>query len=149
MCPSTGYCYTKDPTLDLYKHLNMLFSRVNVSENSPGFLYGPNKFITYKTFTSRLKSLLKKCGVDPTSYSGHSFRCGGATYLHSLGGTGLQIQASGDWSTLTFLRYLHLTLEDRWSSLQPLDLLQGPHNHPGDVRQEQLLSVIFPLFVSG
>ena len=103
---------TNDPTLDLYKHLNMLFSRVNVSENSPAFSYGPNKFITYKTFTSRLKSLLKKCGVDLTSYSGHSFRRGGATYLHSLGGTGLQIQASGDWSTLTFLRYLHLTLED-------------------------------------
>ena len=109
---------TNDPTLDLYKHLNMLFTRVNVNESSPAFSYGQNKFITYKTFTTRLKSLLKKCGVDPSRYSGHSFRRGGATYLHSLGGTGLQIQASGDWSTLTFLRYLHLTLEDRWSSQQ-------------------------------
>ena len=107
---------TDDPALDLYKHLSMLFTRVIVDDDAPAFSYGPNSFITYSTFTSRLKSLLKQCGIDPARYSGHSFRRGGATYLHSLGGTGLQIQASGDWSTLTFLRYLHLTLEDRWSS---------------------------------
>ena len=107
---------TDDPALDLYKHLNMLFTRVKVDEVSPAFSFGPNSFIMYTTFTSRLKSLLKQCGIDPARYSGHSFRRGAATYLHSLGGSGLQIQASGDWSTLTFLRYLHLTLEDRWSS---------------------------------
>ena len=105
-----------DPALDLYSHINMLFTRVKVNDRSPAFSYGPNKFVTYTTFTSNLKSLLKRCGVEPSDYSGHSFRRGGATYLHSLGGTGLQIQASGDWSTQTFLRYLHLTLEDRWAS---------------------------------
>ena len=105
-----------DPALDLYAHINLLFNRVKVSDKSPAFSYGLNKFVTYKTFTVRLKSLLGKCGVNPKDYSGHSFRRGGATYLHSLGGSGLQIQASGDWSTLTFLRYLHLSLEDRWSS---------------------------------
>ena len=107
---------TDDPSLDLYRHLDMLFSRVRVSEEAPAFSYGKNKFITYKSFTSRLKSLLQACGVDPARYSGHSFRRGGCTYLHSLGGTSLQMQASGDWSTLTFLRYLHLSLEDRWAS---------------------------------
>ena len=108
--------HTADPALDLYRHLNMLFSRMKVSDSAPAFSYDHNSFITYKSFTDGLKSLLKKCSIDPSKYSGHSFRRGGATYLHSLGGTGLQIQASGDWSTLTFLRYLHLTLEDRWSS---------------------------------
>ena len=107
---------TTDTALDLYTHLNMLFTRVKVPETAPAFSYGAGHFITYKSFTDGLKSLLKQCGIDPARYSGHSFRRGGASYLHSLGGTGLQIQASGDWSTLTFLRYLHLTLEDRWSS---------------------------------
>ena len=109
---------TNDPDLDLYSHLNLLFSRVPVHDSAPAFSYGQNSFITYKSFTDGLKALLKKCNVDPARFSGHSFRRGGATYLHSLGGTGLQIQASGDWSTLTFLRYLHLSLEDRWSSQQ-------------------------------
>ena len=107
---------TNDPHLDLFRHLDMLFSRVSVNDSAPAFSYGHDSFITYKSFTEGLKTLLKKCDVDPARYSGHSFRRGGASYLHSLGGTGLQIQASGDWSTLTFLRYLHLSLEDRWSS---------------------------------
>ena len=107
---------THDSALDLFEHLNVLFTRIKVHDSAPAFSYGSGKFITYKTFTDGLKSLLKKCDIDPASFSGHSFRRGGASYLHSLGGTGLQIQASGDWSTLTFLRYLHLTLEDRWAS---------------------------------
>ena len=107
---------TKDVALDLYTHLNMLFTRVNVPDSSPAFSYGIGNFISYKSFTDGLKSVLKQCDIDPARFSGHSFRRGGASYLHSLGGTGLQIQASGDWSTMTFLRYLHLTLEDRWSS---------------------------------
>ena len=107
---------TRDVALDLYTHLNMLFTRVNVPDSSPAFSYGIGSFISYKSFTDGLKSVLKQCDIDPARFSGHSFRRGGASYLHSLGGTGLQIQASGDWSTMTFLRYLHLTLEDRWSS---------------------------------
>ena len=107
---------TKVVALDLYTHLNMLFTTVNVSDSAPAFSYGIGSFISYKSFTDGLKSVLKQCDIDPARFSGHSFRRGGASYLHSLGGTGLQIQASGDWSTMTFLRYLHLTLEDRWSS---------------------------------
>ena len=41
-----------------------------------------------------------------------------ATYLHSLGATPLEIQASGDWQTMVFTGYLHLSLEDRWKSQQ-------------------------------
>ena len=82
------------------------------------FSYTPSKFITYTSFTTRLKSLLLAAGIDPKLYSGHSFRRGGATYLHSLGATPLEIQASGDWQTMVFTRYLHLSLEDRWKSQQ-------------------------------
>ena len=105
-----------DPALDPVRHLSALFASVNVGPNEPAFSFAPNGFITYTTFTSRLKSLLKKAGLDPELYSGHSFRRGGATFLHMCGGTALMIQASGDWSSQCFTRYLYLTEADRLHS---------------------------------
>ena len=105
-----------DPALDLYRHLTSLFSRVDIQSDRPAFSYSKKNFVSYTSFTSRLKSLLLAAGVDPAKYSGHSFRRGGATYLHSLGATTLEIQAAGDWKTMVFTRYLHLSLEDRWRS---------------------------------
>jgi hypothetical protein len=107
-----------DPALDLYRHLCSLFSRVKVTSDRPAFSFSEKNFVSYSSFTSRLKSLLSAAGVDPAKFSGHSFRRGGATYLHSLGATPLEIQASGDWQTMVFIRYLHLLLEDRWKSKQ-------------------------------
>ena len=107
-----------DPALDLYRHLNALFSKVQVADDMPAFTYTKSKFVTYTSFTTRLKSLLMEAGIDPKKYSGHSFRRGGATYLYSLGATPLEIQASGDWQTMVFTRYLHLSLEERWRSQQ-------------------------------
>ena len=107
-----------DPALDLYRHLCSLFSKVKVTSDRPAFSFSERSFVSYSSFTSRLKSLLSAAGVDPAKFSGHSFRRGGATYLHSLGATPLEIQASGDWQTMVFTRYLHLSLEDRWRSQQ-------------------------------
>ena len=108
----------RDPALDLYRHLCNLFTRVNVNSERPAFSFSNKNFVSYTSFTSRLKSLLLSAGVDHTKYSGHSFRRGGATYLHSLGASPIKIQASGDWQTMVFTRYLHLSLEDRWRSQQ-------------------------------
>ena len=105
-----------DPILDPVRHIQDLFSRVNVHSDSPAFSYSLKKHITYSSFTQRLKSLLIKAGYSAHSYSGHSFRRGGASFLHACGGTALQVQASGDWSSSCFTRYLFLTTEQRWSS---------------------------------
>ena len=107
-----------DPALDLYRHLSALYSKVQINDEKPAFSFSKSKFVSYTSFTTRLKSLLLAAGVDPAKYSGHSFRRGGATFLHSLGATPLEIQASGDWKTMVFTRYLHLSLEDRWRSQQ-------------------------------
>ena len=104
------------PALDPVRHLTALFSSVAASPSSPAFSFSPNSFVSYSGFTSSLKSLLKKAGYDPALYSGHSFRRGGATFLHSCGGTALMIQASGDWSSQCFTRYLYLTEADRLHS---------------------------------
>ena len=105
-----------DPALDPVRHLQDLFSRVDASPDSPAFTYATGKFITYNSFTSRLKTLLTKSGYPAAKYSGHSFRRGGATYLHQCGRSVLMIQSSGDWSSSVFTRYLFLTTTERWKS---------------------------------
>ena len=105
-----------DPLLDPVRHVQALLSRVGTSPDAPAFSFQSNKHVTYDVFTRRLKSLLTKAGYSPASYSGHSFRRGGATYLHACGGTALMVQASGDWSSSCFTRYLFLSTEERWNS---------------------------------
>ena len=106
----------KDNALDPVRHLSELFSRVKVEGDAPAFSYNTTGFISYNSFTKRLKQLLVKAGYDADSFSGHSFRRGGATFLYACGGSPLQVQASGDWSSLCFTRYLFLSNEQRWSS---------------------------------
>ena len=105
-----------DPALDPVRHLQALFSIVTVSQDSPAFTFAQGQFIKYSSFTTRLKNLLKKAGLDPALYSGHSFRRGGATFLHLCGGTALMIQASGDWSSQCFTRYIYLSEAERLHS---------------------------------
>jgi hypothetical protein len=105
-----------DPALDPVRHMSALFSCVNTNPNAPAFSFAQDKFVTYATFTSRLKTLLKKAGLDPALYSGHSFRRGAASFLHQCGGSALMIQASGDWSSQCFTRYLYLSESERLHS---------------------------------
>ena len=104
-----------DPAMDPVRHLSSLLSVTTGSMDTPAFAYGPgpSQFITYNKFTKRLKTLLSLAGYNPDSFSGHSFRRGGATFLHSCGGSTLMIQASGDWSSDCFTRYLYLTESQR------------------------------------
>ena len=105
-----------DPALDPVRHISELFARVGTNPDSPAFSFEKNKHISYEKFTQRLKTLLVKAVYQASSYSGHSFRRGGATFLHTCGGTALMVQASGDWSSSCFTRYLFLSTEERWKS---------------------------------
>ena len=107
-----------DPCLDLYRHLEQLFSTVDAPPNAPAFTYSHNKFINYDMFTRRLKQLLSSSGLNPDLYSGHSFRRGGASFLFSVGATQLMVQVLGDWSSMVYTRYLFLSAEDRMKAQQ-------------------------------
>ena len=102
-----------DPSLDLVRHMSALLSRVQADPDDPAFTYSSAKFVHYKLFTDRLKSLLARAGLDPSLYSGHSFKRGGASFLYQVGGSVLQIMASRNWSSSCFTRYLFLTEEER------------------------------------
>ena len=102
-----------DPAMDLFTHLSSLFTKVKADDDAPALSYSANGFVTHQTFTEKLKSLLGKSGLDPSLFSGHSFRRGGASYLYSVGGSTLMVQVMGSWSSQIFTRYLYLSLEDR------------------------------------
>ena len=105
-----------DPALDPVRHISALLSKVTVGHDAPAFSFSTSKYVTYENFTRRLKSLLVKAGYPQSSYSGHSFRRGGATFLHICGGSARMVQASGDWSSSCFTRYLFLSTQERWKS---------------------------------
>ena len=103
----------EDPALDPVRHLARLFKTVKCQSDKPAFSYSNSKCINHSYFTSTLKKLLRMVGYNPDLFSGHSFRRGGATFLHNSGGTALMVQACGDWSSLCFTRYLYLTESQR------------------------------------
>ena len=79
----------RNPTLalDPVYHLKELFTRFPLENSLPAFSYiekGKIKCITYEGFTKELRHLLNLAGLKADSFSGHSFRRGGATYLYSV-----------------------------------------------------------------
>ena len=115
-----------DPALDLFRHIKQLYSSVTVPESSPAFMFTKSRFISYRSFTSSLKQLLSLSGLDPSLYSGHSFRRGGASHLYGIGGSTLMVQVLGDWRSQIFTRYLYLSIEDR---LAAQDLIKNSINN--------------------
>lgn len=103
----------EDPSLDLYRHMSLLLESVQAPEDAPAFTYGQGKFIGYNQFTSRLKSILRKAGLNPDLFSGHSFRRGGASFHFSSGASQLMVQVLGGWASLVYTRYLFMNEEDR------------------------------------
>jgi hypothetical protein len=53
-----------------------------------------------------LKACLTQLGIDPTKYSGHSFRRGGASFALECGLPPDLIKAQGDWKSDAYHSYL-------------------------------------------
>lgn len=62
--------------------------------------------ITYSMFITHLRLCLRKLGLNPSSYSGHSFRRGGASFALQCGIPAEWIKLQGDWSSDAYQRYL-------------------------------------------
>ena len=102
--------------LDPVRHLQLLFSSNNLPGYLPAFSFVKNgriRTVTYDRFTKDLRNLLDKSGYRSKSYSGHSLRRGGASYLYRLGADPLLIKAMGDWQSDCYQLYIHLSLEQR------------------------------------
>ena len=105
--------------LDPVFHYCKLVNEHVVPQNYPAFSYieaGVIRCVTHRSFTKYLKYLLVCIGVDPSKWSGHSFRRGGASLLYRLGSDPLTIQACGDWSSDTFLHYIEVSFHQLWAA---------------------------------
>ena len=77
----------------------------------PLFAYRENGVVrwwTHKTFTNRLRCLLKRAGYKSDLYSCHSFRRGGASLAFKLGLTRTEIKKRGDWRSHAVDEYVIL-----------------------------------------
>ena len=69
--------------------------------------------LTHRLFVETLRFCLSKIGVDPSQFSGHSFRRGGATFAHRMGVSPLLIKLMGDRSSDAYMAYIdHTTPAD-------------------------------------
>jgi hypothetical protein len=69
--------------------------------------------LTHRLFVETLRFCLGKISVNPSEFSGHSFRRGGATFAHRMGVSPLLIKLMGDWSSHAYMTYIdHTTPTD-------------------------------------
>jgi integrase len=107
-CPGSVLC----PVLAFER---MTYSR-KASDSLPLFSFikaGKLSFLTFHVFDKELKRLISRIGLDPTLYSGHSFRRGGATWAFAQGFTSEALKLLGDWKSDAFLLYIHLSFNTR------------------------------------
>lgn len=74
--------------------------------SGPLFCWQDGSPLTQPAFTDNLRTLLQLAGVDPSHYSGHSFRIGAATTAAANGLSDATIQLLGRWQSDSFVRYV-------------------------------------------
>ena len=73
--------------------------KVNVKGDAPLFSLPSNKFINYSSYQRKMKELISKLNLDPSEYSSHSLRRGGASFAFESGVQADLIQHHGDWKS--------------------------------------------------
>jgi hypothetical protein len=80
--------------------------------HAPAFSYlddtGALRSLSFDALVAGIKHLVAAVGLDPTSYSTHSLRRGGATWAFEHKVPTLLIKATGDWSSNAYEPYLTL-----------------------------------------
>ena len=77
-------------------------------DTGPLFCWEDGSPVTRPKFVERLRSTLQAAGVDPSHYSGHSFRIGAATVAAANGIGDATIQLLGRWSSDSYARYIRI-----------------------------------------
>lgn len=105
LCPVTAYHY----------YLSLLPSE----PSGPAFLFFNNnkhklQLLTTSRFITTFRTILKLGGVKhAASFTGHSFRRGGASWAFQSGVPGELIQICGDWASDSYKRYLEFSMDNK------------------------------------
>ena len=101
LCPVTAYTHA------------LTFS--SGSDSGPLFsfsLLGHSHVLTKDLFIKTFRALAQQAGVSsPSSFTGHSFRRGGASFAFQVGIPGEYIQIAGDWASDCYKSYLDVSME--------------------------------------
>ena len=81
---------------------------------SPGplFLLKDRTTLTRQKLVKMVQSTLQLAGIDPSGYSGHSFRMGAATTAAAKGIDADTIRTLGRWSSDTYQRYIQIPRQE-------------------------------------
>ena len=120
---------------------NIIYPRMRVTALSGSYIRGPEWLaqrlrthyflfrgqwtLSYDTFTKAVKSVARSFGLDPTRFSSHSLRIGGASALAAANVPDYVIQKLGRWTSLAFLAYLRMSHS---AFDKALDVLVDPSN---------------------
>ena len=89
----------------------------HIDSSAPAFLFsdlGKPKWLTRALFIRTFRAVLKSAGLaGAASFTGHSFRRGGATWAFRAGIPGELIQICGDWVSDAYKQYLEFSMEDK------------------------------------
>ena len=91
--------------------------------DAPLFSYisrGKHQCLSHIEFVKKLKSLVSRCGLNEKDYSGHSFRRAGCTFAWQNGVSAQHIMAQGDWKSDCWLKYVDISMSDRWTAAQTI-----------------------------
>ena len=72
----------------------------------PLFQLQAGAVLSKSLLVQQTKLYLSIIGINPSSYSGHSFRIGGATSMASAGMGDWEIKLGGRWTSDTYQRYI-------------------------------------------
>ena len=66
----------------------------------------------------RFRKWLILSGTEPSIYSLHSLRRGGATFAYQSDMEGEMIKLLGDWASDTYKRYIDISMDKRYDSMK-------------------------------
>lgn len=102
------------PICPVYNFRKMI-SLISAPPSSPAFVFpckGKLVTLTKSSFIKAFRQLLVRASIPLAySYTGHSFRRGGATWAFGIGIPGEVIQVLGDWKSDCYKRYFEFTLD--------------------------------------
>ena len=116
----------------LLSAIRSLLAYLSLRGNDPGplFLFCDGRPLSHAILSSWLRDILASVGI-PGKFSSHSFCIGAAMVAARNGISDHQIQASGHWTSTTYLSYICIPVD--WSRLLLLDdRLFRPHRTCSD-----------------
>ena len=81
-------------------------------DEGPLFILASGQPLTRQKLVDLVKQAIKRAGIDPSHYSGHSFRIGAATTAAANGIGDAVIQTLGRWSSDSYTRYIRIPRND-------------------------------------